>query len=210
MHSLPVHQIEARPPVAEIHIFDGDIFLNHNAFRCPGAPSLDELKAKPQKVTYLAAEYGKMRKNVVPHDGFVKNDNIEALKGMDFVFVCIDDGDSKKLIVEHLELWGISFIHVGMGIQIGEENKIAGVVTTTASTPAKRDHFRTRVRLGANEANNEYSRNVQIAELNALNAALAVIKWKKLSGYLDDTRNEHHSAYMIRDNQLISEDAHEP
>lgn len=199
----------AKTPVAEIHIFDGDVFLNHNAFRCPGAPSLDELKAKPQKVAYLAALYGKMRKGVVPHDGFVKDDNIEALKGMDFVFVCIDNGHSKLLIVEQLESWGIGFIHVGMGIQVGDDNKIAGVVTATTSTPAKRDHFRSRVRLETDETNNDYSRNVQIAELNALNATLAVIKWKKLSGYLDDTKNEHYSAYMIRDNQLISEDAHE-
>src|ERR1043166_6806384 len=199
----------AKTPVAEIHIFDGDIFLNHNAFRCPGAASLDDLKAKSKKVAYLAAQYGKMRKNVMAHDGLVDDKNIEALKGMDFVFLCIDNGHSKPLIVERLESWEIAFIDVGMGIQIGDDNKIAGVITATTSTPAKRDHFRSRVRMGINETNNEYSRNVQIAELNALNAAVAVIKWKKFSGYIHDTKNEHYCAYMIRDNQLISEDVHE-
>jgi tRNA A37 threonylcarbamoyladenosine dehydratase len=29
----------AKTPVAEIHLFDRDGFLNHNAFRCPGTPS---------------------------------------------------------------------------------------------------------------------------------------------------------------------------
>src|SRR5258706_8069190 len=47
----------AKTPVDEIHLFDGDIFLNHNAFRCPGASSLDDLKKKQQKVDYLAALY---------------------------------------------------------------------------------------------------------------------------------------------------------
>jgi len=60
------------------------------------------------------------------------------------------------------------------------------------------------------EAVNEYSKNVQISELNALNAALAVIKWKKLCGYYDDATKEHYCVDTIRTNQLISEDLHEP
>jgi hypothetical protein len=36
---------------------------------------------------------------------------------------------------------------------------------------------------------NEYNRNIQIADLNALNAALAVIKWKKLFGFYRDMKS---------------------
>ena len=43
----------------------------------------------------------------------------------------------------------------------------------------------------------------------ALNAALAVIKWKKLCGYYHDVTKEHWCAYTIRSNQLVSEDTHE-
>ena len=35
----------AKTPVKEIHLFDDDVLLNHNAFRAPGAPSLTELRA---------------------------------------------------------------------------------------------------------------------------------------------------------------------
>jgi hypothetical protein len=49
----------------------------------------------------------------------------------------------------------------------------------------------------------------QIGCQNALNAALAVIKWKKLCGYMDDVTKEHYCAYTIRSNQLISEDTNE-
>jgi hypothetical protein len=160
-------------------------------------------------VDYLAAIYSRMRKNIIAHDSFIDAATVDQLKGMSFVFVCIDRGTSKQLIVERLEGWGIPFIDVGMGIQLGEDDTLGGIVTVTTSTPAKRDHFRSRVAFADGEAVNEYSRNVQIADLNALTAALAVIKWKKVCGYYHDPNKEHWCAYMIRANQLISEDAYE-
>ena len=41
----------AKTPVREIRLFDGDEFLQHNAFRAPGAPSIDELRRLPRKWT---------------------------------------------------------------------------------------------------------------------------------------------------------------
>ncbi|HUZ46740.1 MAG TPA: ThiF family adenylyltransferase [Terriglobia bacterium] len=199
----------AKTPVAEIHLFDRDVFLNHNAFRCPGAPSLDHLSKKYRKVDYLAGIYSQMRKGIIPHNCFIDELTIEQLKEMSFVFICIDKGTGKRLIVERLQEWGIPFIDAGMGIQLGEDNTLGGIVTVTTSTANMRDHVRTRTAFSDGEAANEYSQNVQISELNALNAALAVIKWKKLCGYFDDVTNEHYCAYTIRSNQLISEDLHE-
>lgn len=204
-----VLDLVAKTPVSEIHLFDADVFLNHNAFRCPGAPSQDDLSKKQKKVNYLAALYSRMRKNIIPHDCFIDEGTVEQLKGMSFIFLCIDKGVGKRLIVERLEEWGISFIDAGMGIQLGEDNTIGGIVTATTSTANKRDHLRGRVAFTDGEAANEYSRNVQIADLNALNAALAVVKWKKLCGYYDDVTKEHFCAYTIRTNQLISEENRE-
>lgn len=204
-----VLDLVAKTPVPEIHLFDGDVFLNHNAFRCPGAASLDELSKKQKKVNYLVALYSRIRKNVIPHDCFIDAATVEQLKGMSFVFLCIDKGTGKRLIVERLEEWGIPFIDAGMGIQLGEDNALGGILTATTSTANKRDHFRGRTAFSDGEGANEYSQNVQIADLNALNAALAVIKWKKLCGYYDDVTKEHYCAYTIRSNRLISEDADE-
>ena len=39
----------AKTPVKEIHLFDGDSFSQHNAFRSPGAPSIDALIKQPKK-----------------------------------------------------------------------------------------------------------------------------------------------------------------
>ena len=49
----------AKTSVAEIHVFHHDVFLNHNAFRCPGAPSLEDLSRKQAKVDYLATVYSR-------------------------------------------------------------------------------------------------------------------------------------------------------
>ena len=47
----------AKTPVREIHLYDGDLFLQHNAFRAPSAASLEDLHAQPTKVDYLAKLY---------------------------------------------------------------------------------------------------------------------------------------------------------
>jgi tRNA A37 threonylcarbamoyladenosine dehydratase len=119
----------AKTPVAEIHLFDRDVFLNHNAFRCPGAPSLDELSQKQTKVDYLARIYSRIRKKIISHNCFIDELNIDQLKEMSFVFICIDKGTCKRLMVGRLQEWGIPFIDVGMGIQLGEDNTLGGIVT---------------------------------------------------------------------------------
>ena len=72
-----------------------------------------------------------------------------------------------------------------------------------------RGHLRSRVSFGEAGAGNEYANNIQIAELNALNAALAVIKWKKLRGVYVDLEDEHHSTFTIDGNSMINDDRKE-
>jgi hypothetical protein len=124
---------------------------------------------------------------------------------MDFVFLCLDSGEAKKLIVGKLEDFNVAFADVGMGVQLNNET-LGGIVRVTTSTTQKRDHFRGRVSFADGKANNEYDRNIQIADLNALNAALAVIKWKKLFGFYRDMKGEHHSQFTTDGNLLINED----
>ena len=46
----------------------------------------------------------------------------------------------------------------------------------------------------------------QWVSFNALNATLAVIKWKKLRGYYHDPGKEHFCAYTIANNRMANED----
>lgn len=199
-----VLDLVAKTPVREIHLFDGDDFLQHNAFRSPGAPSLEELVAKPKKAAYLKGIYDKMRDGIFVHESYIGPDNVDELRDMSFVFMCLE-GPAKKLIVEKLEEFEIPFIDVGMGVYLSE-GSLGGILRVTTSTPAQRDHVRKRVSFADDADRNEYATNIQIAELNALNAALAVIKWKKLVGFYQDFDFEHHCTYTIGGNMLRNED----
>ncbi len=194
----------AKTPVQEIHLFDQDLFLQLKAFRAPGAASLEQLDLQPKKVDYLYGIYSNMRINITPHAYHLGATNADELLGMNFVFICIDDGESKKAIVQKLVAAGISFCDVGMGVDI-KDGALTGIVRTTTVTAAKRDHIANKISF-ATTADNIYSQNIQIAELNALNAAMAVIKWKKVIGFYHDLGKEHDAGYLINSNNNINYD----
>jgi len=110
-------------------------------------------------------------------------------------------------IPERLEERGISFIDVGMGIEL-IDGQLQGIVRTTASTPEQRNHVHEKKRIGltGGDADGIYSKNIQISELNGLNAMFAVVRWKKLLGFYRDLEKEHFSAYTIDGNHLLNED----
>lgn len=197
----------AKTPVQEIHVFDGDDFLQHNAFRSPGPTSIDELRSRPSKVRYHGSRYSLMRTGIIEHGFHLDESNSDKLAGMNFVFLCVDRGDVKGPIIEALERFDIPFIDVGMGIE-HVDDQLLGIVRVTTSTPEKRDHVRdkNRIALTGGGEDDIYTQNIQIVELNALNAALAVIKWKKLYGFYSDFKNEMFSAYTLDGNCVLNED----
>jgi hypothetical protein len=196
----------AKTRVKEIHLFDGDTFFQHNAFRAPGAPSIEELGQKFSKVAYLTAIYSKMRRGIVQHSYKMTADKVAELRDMNFVFLCLDAGLAKKAIVEKLEEFGLPFVDVGMGIYL-EAGSLGGILRATTSTKDKRDHFRSSVGFYDVE-DDEYDRNIQIADLNMLNAALAVIKWKKLFGFYHDFKHEYLSVFTVETNSLVNAEIH--
>lgn len=196
----------AKTPVRDIHPFDNDPFLQHNAFRAPGAPSIDELREAPRKVDYLAGVYSKMHRGIVPHAVAIGADNLHLLEGLSFVFICIDGGAVKRQIIQKLEALGVSFIDVGMGLEL-VDGSLGGILRVTASTPDKREHVHQgRIDFEGSGEDNIYASNIQVADLNALNAVLAVIKWKKIRGFYRDLEQEHHCTYTTDGNMLLNLD----
>jgi ThiF family len=197
----------AKTPVQEIHLYDGDTFFQHNAFRTPGAPSIDELREAPRKVDYLAGIYSKMHRKIFPHALTINSENLRLLEGLSFVFVCIDGGTEKRQIFKKLETLGVPFIDVGMGLEL-VEGSLGGILRVTASTPEKRGHiYQGLIALDGGLEDNIYSSNIQVADLNALNAALAVIKWKKIREFYRDLDREFHSTYTTDGNMLLNFEA---
>lgn len=199
-----VLDLVAKTPVSEIHLYDGDDFDQHNAFRSPGAASIDDLNKNQRKAEYLSSIYSNMHKHIIPHSYYVQKDNIQDLKGMSFVFICVDKNSVRNMIVNYLIRIGIPCIDVGLGVEaVGD--KLRGATRVTTVTKTKNDHFPTRV-FAEDSENNDYVTNIQIAELNSLNACFAVIKWKKLSGFYIDQENEYHSSYSIGVSKIFNED----
>lgn len=118
----------AKTPVEQIHLFDGDDFDLHNAFRSPGAPRIEEL-TKPKKVHCFADIYDRMRTGIERHPYHVTPERLPEPAGFDFVFVAIDDA-----LIE----MKVPFIDVGIDVAFDKDNALRGTrhLRSTAATPS--------------------------------------------------------------------------
>ena len=143
-----------------------------------------------------------MRSGIVAHGSDVtEKDVAELLGGLDFVFVAIDDTATRQWLLPELATLGVPFVDVGMGVEKTDEQLLGIVRTSFGETPKSTASPRDG---GAAENVGEYARNVQIVELNALNAALAVIRWKKHRGFYLDLGQESRSTYTIDGNHMAN------
>jgi hypothetical protein len=147
-----------------------------------------------------------MHRRIVAHETLLNADNLHLLDGSTFAFLCMNAGEAKRLVVAKLETLGASFVDVGMGLEL-VDGSLGGILRVTASTPEKRDHVHQgRISFADSGPDDIYSSNIQVADLNALNAVLAVIKWKKIHGFYRDLEREHHCSYTTDGNQLENGD----
>lgn len=196
----------AKTPIRSIHLWDGDAFLQHNAFRSPGAASVEQLHERPTKVRYLADQYNRMHRGIVAHPMPMTSETLSELNNMAFVFIAIDDSAAKAPILDHLEEQKIPFVDVGMGIEQTEEKALTGLVRTTLSTdrPGSRERARADISTSGNDDAGQYGTNIQIAELNAFNAALAVIQFKRTLGFYIDLDNHDSSTFALDSNRILN------
>lgn len=196
-----VLDLVAKTPVAAIHLFDDDTFDQHNAFRAPGAASLEDLLVHRPKVDYLAAIYSRMHRGIVPHAERMERGRLGVLDGMDFVFLCIDEVEPKRVICRRLDKAGVPFIDTGIGVEADAEG-VFGLLRVTTSIPGNRDAALDSIPGGHGGRDDPYRSNVQIADLNALSASIAVIRWKRLCGFYRNGAEEHLSVYEIESGKL--------
>ena len=180
----------AKTPIEEIHIYDGDMIEAHNCYRMPGALKPSEAFCGTAKTDHLAKQYGHMRKGVVSRPVKVDEQNVGELNDCSFVFIAIDHGPSRALIANHLVSQGIPFIDVGIGVdKVTASARLHARARVTLVTPQTSDLVVTLPTADDTEKA-EYD-NIQLVELNALNAMLAVVRYKQfLAFYTDEAEAE--------------------
>ncbi|QKE41369.1 ThiF family adenylyltransferase [Ferrovum myxofaciens] len=192
-----VLDLMAKTPVREIHLFDGDQFEQHSAFRAPGAASIEDITARKPKVEYFTAIYARMHKGIHPHPFYLDDENLSKLDKFNFVFLCVDKGGVRRILGEYLIARGIPFVDTGMELTVlPEANAILGTCRATLCTAGKSDHF-SRTPQGDAQGDDLYRSNIQVADMNMLNAVLAVQLWKKHCNFYLDHWKPHHHTYSI-------------
>ncbi|HCH7658958.1 TPA: ThiF family adenylyltransferase [Pseudomonas aeruginosa] len=193
----------AKTPVAEIHLFDGDLLQQHNAFRYPGAVSFTDLQRGMKKVEYLQERYGQMHRNIIAHTCMINAENVAELSAFDYVFLSVDNTIVRSLVVKALSGTRTSLLDVGMGVHlVGDTQQIWGTCRVTTLTPEHHDHAGRTMPLTENPAEDVYRSNIQIADLNALNAVLAIGTWKRLCGFYVDNVQADHFTYSTNLNEM--------
>lgn len=198
-----VLDLVAKCPVEAIHLFDADTFRQHNAFRCPGAFEAQDLRVEMPKVEVLSRIYSRLHGRVVPHPMRIDAGSARMLDLLDFVFVCVDDGAARGPILDHLAGSGIGYVDVGMGLSMTDD-AVVGAVRTTVGTPTTHPAALERIPL-VSAQDGPYASNVQIAELNALNAAFAVVAWKRSCGFYVSAGAGDHEVYVVESGAMHRE-----
>ncbi len=199
----------AKTPIDEIHIYDGDMLKSHNVFRMPGTVSIEDAFSEAPKTEILASIYSRLRTGVVSHPHHITAENVHMLDGSDFVFIAVDKGPARGLIADHLASQGIPFIDVGIGVEkVPDITALNGRVRYTLVTPDTKEIVGS-LPVADDSAEAVYN-NIQLAELNALNAMLAVIRYKQHIGFYTDSEQVTSLRYVIAWNKTtlrVKEDA---
>lgn len=193
----------AKTWVKSIHLYDGDKIEMRNALRSPGAISSQTLQDEPNKAEYFREVYSKMRENIFAH-GYIGKSNIQDLEDMDFVFLAAELGKLRMFVAEKLEEYEVPFIDVGMGVG-NSSNTLNGYLRISTSVEESRAFAKSNFPPTVENPDDIYEKQIQVADLNALNAALAVVKWKKIYGFYHDYGKEYESSYLINDNCILNQ-----
>lgn len=173
-----------KTPVREIRGFDSDEFYVHNAFRSPGRLDTEEgAELRHSKAQVYQARYENFRHGLDIKSMYIDETSAAVLEGVTFAFVAVDKGSARKTVLDLLIALNIPFVDVGMGLK-RVQNQISGTVRTTYFARDRGQAVREKRYVPESDPPEDvYKSNIQIAELNALNAALAVLRFKQVRGF---------------------------
>jgi hypothetical protein len=193
-----------KTPVNEIRGFDGDFYYVHNAYRSPG--HLDEVDLRQAKAAVYTRRYDNFRHNLKLEQKYIDGSSAADLAGVTFAFVCVDKGSARAEIFDLLIRMGIPFIDVGMGLN-RQEHALAGTLRATYYPADKAAQVRDmQLAELADHPDDIYRAQVQISELNAMNACLAVMRYKQLRGFYLEKQAPFHMLFDTAELKLFRQE----
>ena len=196
---LWVLDLMSKTYVNEIRIWDGDVIEGRNLLRAPGWASQDAIGKN--KAQYFGEHYQQMREGISIHAEYWQaDDHEEAFRDLDFVFVAIDKEETRTTLCERLEQMRIPFIDVGMGIEL-KQGQVRGScqVFFTGEDP---ERWRIGIPTIEGVGEKDYY-DLQLADMGALNAALAVGMWRRHIGQYEAEEKDWLIRYFMESNDLI-------
>ncbi len=194
-----------KTPVKEIRGFDGDAYYVHNAYRSPGRLQEDELGKGKADVYRL--RYETFRDGLTILQVHITEESASELEGVTFAFVCVDKGSARSEIFDLLIRLKIPFIDVGMGLD-RKRGALSGTLRATYYSAATASEVRDmQLAEMADHPEDLYRTTVQISELNALNACLAIIRYKQLRGFYVDESAAYHLLMGVESLRIFAERA---
>jgi hypothetical protein len=192
-----------KTPVREIRGYDFDYFHVHNAFRSPG--KLEESDFGKAKADVYGARYDNFRHRLKIERKRIDASSGAELDGVTFAFVCVDKGSSRSEIFDLLIAKGIPFIDVGMGLD-RKRGPINGMLRATYYGAENARIVREKRLAEMSDLPDDiYRTNVQISEINALNACLAIVRFKQLRGFYYEEAPYYQMVWEIGDLKTIAE-----
>jgi hypothetical protein len=192
-----------KTPVREIRAFDLDPFYVHNAFRSPGRLNASEFTKSKAEVYLTRYENFRNGLSIIPK--YLDASCSDDLVGVTFAFVCVDNGPSRAGIFDLLISTKIPFIDVGMGLD-RKNGSINGILRTTYYSAECGQSLRDKRLAPEHQTMDDiYKTSIQISELNAMNACLAIIRFKQLRGFYTEELPLYNLAFEICDLKIVGE-----
>lgn len=190
----------SKTDVGEIRIWDGDRIEGRNLVRAPGWAGQDAIGKN--KAEYFGQLYSQFRTGISSFPEYLDpNGPSDLFDGLDFVFIAIDNMETRSALCERLERTGVPFVDVGMGVE-RNQGEVRGSLQVFFSG---RDAGRWRIGIPTvtGVGDQEYHL-LQLADLAALNASLAVGVWRRhIEQYAEDSE-EWLVRYLVESNTVLT------
>ena len=175
----------SKTDIGRIIAWDGDSLEERNTRRGVGPAKRLREKLGQNKSQVLSEEYADNECEIAFHACDFTEDDIETLREVSFLFIAVDRNESREVVRRAADHVGVACIDVGLGLRVQEGAVTGGCQAALFNGQGNRQSE--PINDGGVAGGEQAYRMVHLPEIHALNAALAVIKWRRFRGQYRET-----------------------